>query len=767
MFKIIKSNMQKAKTGMITLIALLTLASMLLNIGLTVAMSINSFFEDNVEQLNAPDVLYYIGGTTGTDAFANDLRALPEVEKIEFEACVLSAGVSIQNNDLDISNSFLFLNAGESNKKVNSISLPLSFRDSYGFNIDDTITMNISDRVKTYTIDGFFEDIYFGASAVTLSKAYLSDDAYRTLKDELSPVSSSGKLISFYGIEATTADVIFSEINKAIDYHHMDGFKYGLTLEMAKTNDFMFVNILVMVMIGFSLIMVIVSLIVIAFSIISGIEDGIQNIGVLKSLGYKNAQIISVLVMQYGGLAALGSIFGVSGSLLLLPGVGKIAAESSGLLWQLSGNIFAITISFASVCALVVIISVLCAAKTKKITPIVALRNGLETHNFKRNYFPLANYKMNVSLNLVLKSIFQNIKQNVMIFIIVVALTFASVFSILMYRNMVEDRTALLNLIGVPLSDIWFMINDRSVDFDAVFEEIDQMEQVVNTVKYEQIQINLLDVPNVNLFISDDHENMPRMTVKSGRYPIHDNEISMSGIVLKNTGKGLGDAVSVTLRGKTEEYLICGITEQLADNGLSADMTEAGVQRLIKDYNVNGVVAELADGVDVKEFSSQLKKRYTGIGADILDIQTTLNNITLSFAGGTTILMGVVMGIMAMVITLILFLIIRMKILRDKTNIGIFKATGFTTLQIMTHMSLSFTSVVFVGTIIGALLGGLYSNQFVALLLSSMGVSNVNFTMNYMYILYLIIGMTLLAFIVSNWVAFRIRRITAYNLLVE
>ncbi len=783
MFKVIKSNISKAKTSMVTLVILLFLASLLLNIGLTVAMSISSFFTDKVKQLNAPDIIYYLGGFSSIqepDSFMDNIQNQDGILKIEIENSILSTGVIIQKGEINISNSFLFVNGNEDEKLSDliiidksdkltddSIVLPLSFRDSYGYKTDETITMTVNSMEKKYIIYGFFEDIFFGPSTVTLTKTYLAEKAYQELSDQLPAVNSNGKLLSIISDNTTSLDNIFDGISKAINDIRMDGFIYGLTLDTAKTNDFMFVNILVMIMIGFSFIMVIVSLIVIAFSIISGIEDGIRNIGVLKALGYKNSQVILTFILQYGGLAGIGGLLGVTGSLLLMGSIGRIAAESSGLLWELSGNVVSVLVSFFAILLLVVLITFLCAVRIKRITPIIALRNGFETHNFKRNHLPLSRSRVNVNLSITIKTILQGFKQNVMICIIVAALTFASVFSILMYKNMVEDKTALLNIIGVPISDMWFMINDRTVDFDRYFQEIQAMEEVESTVKYEQIPITLLNTQNVNLVVTNDFNKLPRMTVTEGRYPIHDNEISISKLILKKAGKEVGDTVSISMWGNTAEYLICGATEQAADNGLSADMTQSGMQKLIPDYKVNGIIIGLNDHSTTKEFTSVLESRYKDISWGSLDIKATLENITRSFEGGVTILMLVVLLIMVMVVTLILFLIIKMKILRERTNIGIFKATGFTTLQLMNQIALSFTTVVLTGTIIGAVLGGLYSNKFVALLLSGMGVSNVNFTMSYLYILYLIIAITLVAFIVSNLVAFRIRKITAYSLLTE
>jgi putative ABC transport system permease protein len=85
----------------------------------------------------------------------------------------------------------------------------------------------------------------------------------------------------------------------------------------------------------------------------------------------------------------------------------------------------------------------------------------------------------------------------------------------------------------------------------------------------------------------------------------------------------------------------------------------------------------------------------------------------------------------------------------------------------MTQIALSLSSVIAIGTIIGGILGSIYTNTVSGLLLSSLGINNCHFIINYPYLIFLVIGITIISFVISSLVAFRIRKITPYNLLTD
>lgn len=228
----------------------------------------------------------------------------------------------------------------------------------------------------------------------------------------------------------------------------------------------------------FSLIVVLIALIVSGLSITTAVEDDIQSIGILKALGYKSRQVVTALVLQDGSLVVIGSTLGVLISVIVLPLVGNIAAMSAGLLWELEPSIATSLLSFVLVVGLIVLLAGIFAGKTKKITPIAALRNGLETHNFTKNRFPLAKSTLNLNFGIVLKTIFSNVRQSVSILVIIILVGLAGAFSMQLYTNLVQDSTVIVGMVGQPQAGVCLMSGEDSATSKSLFDEISKMDGV-------------------------------------------------------------------------------------------------------------------------------------------------------------------------------------------------------------------------------------------------------------------------------------------------
>ena len=102
------------------------------------------------------------------------------------------------------------------------------------------------------------------------------------------------------------------------------------------------------------------------------------------------------------------------------------------------------------------------------------------THSFKRNPFPLEKAKGGLHFVLACKTMVMNSKQNIMIAFIIVAITFASVFSIVLYYNVATDKTAFVHLIGVETSNV-IVQSKSAADSKKLLADIEQMDGVAKT----------------------------------------------------------------------------------------------------------------------------------------------------------------------------------------------------------------------------------------------------------------------------------------------
>ena len=154
-----------------------------------------------------------------------------------------------------------------------------------------------------------------------------------------------------------------------------------------------------------------------------------------KEIGFTSRQIILSILLQFIGIAVIGIGIGIALSYMVLPFLSSAYAAQSGMLWNQGFDLTAMLITVSVILGMVFLTSFTSTRKIRKLHPIIALRNGIHTHNFRTNYFPLDRSRGNLNILLSLKANLQNTKQNIMIGLIIAAISFASLFVGIMYYN--------------------------------------------------------------------------------------------------------------------------------------------------------------------------------------------------------------------------------------------------------------------------------------------------------------------------------------------
>ena len=130
-------------------------------------------------------------------------------------------------------------------------------------------------------------------------------------------------------------------------------------------------------------------------------------------------------------------------------------------------------------------------------------------------------------------------------------------------------------------------------------------------------------------------------------------------------------------------------------------------------------------------------------------------------------IMLMILIITVIVVVMILYLVIKTMIIKRKKEFGVMKAIGYSTIQLMNQISISFLPVIITGVACGGVLGLLFTNPLLSVLLSSAGVNRLDFIIHLPTILMLCVGIFILAYAVSMLVALRIKKISAYGLITE
>ncbi len=773
------ANIRKSKSATASLFIFILVAALLLNIGLMVITQINPFFDNKVEQLHDPHVMIMMDQTSYHSTHDEFIKNYSGVTETETEKIVMMGLATFNFGRSELNSSVAIFNAGNNRligplkliEKLdtagdNDIYVPYSFKTNGDYELGDHFILTYQDKDYEYRIAGFLETTIMGTTNIGVMKFMLPETSYQTLAEKVDD-QSNGMILSAVMEDKAQSSKLLNDFMKEFPQlmvGEATSYIWGLDIELVKSVSTLTINIVATILVAFAAIIVLVSLIVIKFRVSNSIEDGMANIGTLKAIGYTSGQILSSIILQFVLIAISASMVGIALSYGLMPFIGGIIASLSGLVWVQSLDLIINLVSIFLVVLSVVIVTLLSAFRVRKILPVAALRGGIQTHSFRKNHFPLEKARGGLHFLLAIKSMLANTKQNMMIFLIIGALTFATIFSAVLYYNIASDKTAFVSLFGSEPANLLVAVKSDT-DTSELLRDIEQMDHVRKVNIFDLITTKV-DDQTVYTNVTDDYNQLENDIVYEGRQPVHENEISISWVVSNQIDKGIGDTVEVEYGAEVKSYLVTGLSQSIGNLGQVAAVTMEGIQQLQSDYKGTTLYVYL-DGISNKDFIKNVQKQYGDKIIDTLDIDENIESQTGMYTAAVFAVMLMVLIITVLVVVMILYLVIKTMIIKRKKEFGVMKAIGYSTIQLMNQISISFLPVIITGVAIGGVLGYFFTNPMLSVLLSSAGVKRLEFTMYLPIITMICAGILILAYIVSMFVSLRIKKVSAYDLITE
>jgi len=516
----------------------------------------------------------------------------------------------------------------------------------------------------------------------------------------------------------------------------------------------------------FAALLLAVSLIVIRFRINNSIEENMRGIGVQKAVGFRSKQIILAIAVQFTSVALVGGAVGIALAYAAIPVIMGILEPMLALLWKPGFDLAASAVSILSVLVVVSSISYLSARKISKLQPLIALRGGISTHSFKRNALPLSKARGPLDLLLAIKQILHKKGQAAAISIIVAAVTMASVAGISVNHNMSNGGESFARAVFGEMPDVFFQL--RNSDEGIAFKERLLERPEVRKVFGCDYNATLLVEENfVSPMVVEDCSLLEGSLLISGRYPRHSNEIALGSAILKVAGKGIGDAVMLRIDDNEKEYIVTGLVQYMGNGGFNGMITVEGIREVQPDYEVKDFNVYLHDGSDVKDFISSVRTVEGDALENVMELQ---ENLGATMEGMSGIFAAVAAGVLAatvFVVIIVLYMVIKTAILGRRRELGIQKAIGFTTFQLMNQIALNMMPVILLGVLAGSAAGYFGFNPIMALSMAGMGIVRVDMPVPLGLVIMTCLALLALAYCVSMLIALRIRNISAYALITE
>ena len=483
---------------------------------------------------------------------------------------------------------------------------------------------------------------------------------------------------------AADTDAVWARFNKAYSFKGFSTlykfFKQVFQIVYQITGGLLFV---------FAIFGIIVTLIITSSVVNSAIKTDYKMIGMLKTQGFTNYNIISIYIIQFLVITIIAVPFGLFGGYFmtllvfkpLISAIGTVNFDIS-LFWPSVATFFAFLIGILA-------ITYRTSMSASQILPVTAIRNnGPPQKSFSGSKFSLFTLKphSNPVIFLGLRFLVSNKKRSLMMF---VGLLFV-VFVQLMYVN---GQNSLMGLDdnrpawGFNNSDISVNqsagFDDNQEDyFKETMEDDDRVKEVVKRGFYGATlpaQENKAPSTLVGIIYDDDMEKVGLRTIK-GRHPVFENEISLGFVSSQNTGKVIGDTLELFMEGQLVPYSIVGIYQSLNNLSEGFYMRIEGIQEINPLYKLRNYQIKLKRGEDKIAFKSDLDKTY----GSAYSIEYSVDDLGR--------LKGILSGIqdVTKLISLIFICVLFVTVYNDtvlniresQRNLGIFKAIGMTPRQL-------------------------------------------------------------------------------------
>lgn len=728
---------------------------------------------------NAPDIINVIYEKDYDESYEEKLKLQEEVKEIEnIKGMRYTRGLNIKGKELNSSilmfayEPEIFSNELEDGDRMTipkegEIYLPKFFKEKYNCTIGDELTFTSEDKECTFTISNFFEDTTYGTSVMGRKRVYINpsdfDRIYDSNNKEFAHISA---LYTMLKDEYKGQGKVIKDINKATAIQ-----KYGESCTVFAENKqytFMMPDILSAILLGFSCLLLIILMVVIAQSIASSIEMEYKTYGIFKAMGFSNIQLRIMVLMEYVIASVVGMIIGTIVGGFIEDSVGEIVLDGTGLFW-IGGIKYKECIGVFI--AILIVISLFILLFTRKITSISPVRaisfGNAPIHFSSRLNFSLGSLEfVPLSFKLGFKQVVTHMKQSVVLVFIILILTFFTVSMYSLGEVLTGDTIEeLFNPTGCDLSVYYSAENEGKVpDIKAEIEKYTGIEKEFKiTSTYKTVDDN-----NLNIIVTDNNDNILGKT-KEGRAPKYDNEVMTTPIMAEELGKSIGDMITVEdAKGNKKDYMIVGIQQAINDLGRNITMLESGMNRLNPEFNLTVKEFRLTDPEKTEKIIENLESIY---GKDNYDLSFgndyKASKEDFDIVKDVHLVTQVIFILSVIIVGIIVVLVCSKNIMKIRSDIGILKSQGCTNGDIKSQLSMEFFIIALIGSILGVVFNVIFNDKFMYVFFKYVGITEYVTEYNLKILLVPVAAITLFTIAASWIISGKVRKISPKNLIIE
>lgn len=764
-------NLKKDRSSFVSFGIIILITALILSCAAVLLTQVDTAYDEKRDDLSTAHINAIVPAMQSGDA-EKTLSTLEGVEKLESHKALFTEVTVRDFNGTDFTMNTLFYSLDDdrtfnrfnlvkkSDKAVeNPIYIPRFSSEFGGFDLGDEIIYAIGSVEHRFTVAGVIDEMQYGNYGSGLLCAYLPQAGF----DALAEMLDNAEVIEFSMMVKDGTDLKNTKeaIGEALGEQNIM-LLGSLDRESVKQTRTMVSTLLVLILAAFAAIILAVSVFLSNFRVKNALESEIVNMSVLKALGYTSGQIVAGITVPYAAVSLVFAMVGAGVSYGLLPVLISVLGVQSGFIFDVRFDALSFICVAAVLAGVVTAFTWMSARKIKKTQPIDGLRGNTGGKHGKKNHFLLDETKGSTKVLLVLKQIFACKKQNVMLALVSFVLTVLVAFSGTLFFNVAIKPDNFMRALSDETPDVIMQVcDDRTDDLLAVLERDSRVENALQylsgSVKMEETTVTALGCSDFSKVRND--------VCYAGRNPEAANEIAL-GSAFADRFK-IGDTVSVSVGDITKEFEVVGFVQSVNRMGELCELSLEGYQTLFENDLTPDLYVYLRSDADAAAVADEYKTSYADLVASTIDARNMMEESQKMYMDITVILVVVIFVVTILIVLFILYIVIKSLLVKRRQELGIYKAMGYTSWQLMVQTAGSLLPVSIAAILLSSVLALCYMPGIFDAIFGTLGVMKNHIEISFGFLMLFAVIQIAINMIISFVLCMPIRKISAYALIKE
>ncbi|XCP86386.1 ABC transporter permease [Roseburia hominis] len=729
------ADSRRHKGSLAGIFVLIFLVSVSLVSVMTIWKNSGQYVKDEMERLGFGTITAWVSGISDIEMLTEEIDEVSGVEKTGIQPIIFSEyevngqesdsegqlityeperyAYKIFSNDLKGYGAEAVIHPGE-------ICVSPSLHSMFGVEIGDEISFLVSRNggKVTFTVKDWFEDPFIGSSMIGMKSFLICSEDYERItgmirKSGIDALARDGYMVHIFQSGSESAAQLNAVLNRDTallqyaEFTHSDSAIFGFMMTLQ--------NVFTGLLLAFVLILIVVAMIVMGHSISSSLEQDMEDIGILKTIGFTTKKLQKIQMQLYLIPVFLGIMSGVLGAIPVSLAVSRMTMTTTGLLVP-AGIPFAVCFP-----TLLLVFGVLAGfvwlrtAQLEKITPMKAIRGADGSSGMgKSGRSPI--HQRHLSFWLALRQVVSGKRRYLGACFVAILLVF--------FASLIGRMDSWLGSDGKGLMDA-FNPADLHIAAqpmgEATSEEVERtIEEYTNiTDRY------MLAMPSVSVEGTDYTANVitqpERFHMLQGQSCMEADEIVLTEFVAADLNVGVGDMVSVSAGRGNAKYRVSGIYQCANDMGANVGLSREGYQRIGQETANMWCIHYFIEDIDVQpQVMEALDAAY---GGDVYLHENSWPGL-YGILSAMELLMYFMYGTVIILIFVITALTGSKLLVMEQKDMGVYRSFGFTAMQLRISFAIRFGIVSLLGALIGMACSAFFTDPLVAALLRSFGISN-------------------------------------------